>query len=517
MPSKQKSTIKSCFSAEAQFFAFSTASLDASKVVVLKTSDGSQLFDFRTDPGVKCTNLHFGKISSKTVLAVVLSNGSIVLYSISKAKPLVVLQHSPATAFAFGKTGYSVGSDGMLVEWSIGSATKTRSLQSRWKALTAVASSDSLVAIGSSQIELVDVKQWTVVKTLHCSPVSHLVFDADRLFSMASDDRFVSQWDSNQVDLLPSVYPMDAPCVSLAVSHSLVAVLASGSLCLCKTNTTVPFHSSVLNAAFAADSLVVAYGSPLKPQFEILESLTTSSAGAAANGAGAAAAAANEASIRVLGPMDIKSRPSNANDNDNDASFQERVDATNKPSKTPTISLHQMVSQAIQTSDTQLLEKALNMGDKKLIAQTVQRLSPSQVIGLLDSLCSRLQRKPGRAAQLIEWLRAILLIHSAFLSSIPNASLRLASLHRCLNSRQVALQKMAKLYGRLDLAACQIDSRSSSRSRSDGDFALTVYDEQDDEDEFHCESEEIDDDLNKIDLESDGVVSDLDMNDSDSS
>ena len=81
-------------------------------------------------------------------------------------------------------------------------------------------------------------------------------------------------------------------------------------------------------------------------------------------------------------------------------------------------SLQALLTQAIHASDDQLLEKALAVGDKKVIYATILRLSPSHVLVLLDQIVIRLQKKPNRAAQLVEWIRYCLLHHSGYLLSV---------------------------------------------------------------------------------------------------
>lgn len=81
-------------------------------------------------------------------------------------------------------------------------------------------------------------------------------------------------------------------------------------------------------------------------------------------------------------------------------------------------SLQALLSQAIHASDDQLLEKALAVGDKKVIHATIMRLSPAHILLLLDQIVVRLQKKPNRASQLVEWVRACLLHHSGYLLSV---------------------------------------------------------------------------------------------------
>jgi U3 small nucleolar RNA-associated protein 5 len=81
-------------------------------------------------------------------------------------------------------------------------------------------------------------------------------------------------------------------------------------------------------------------------------------------------------------------------------------------------SLQQLLTQALQSGDVELLEMALTVADKKIVNATIQRMNPTHIIPLLDQLVVRLQKRPTRAHMLIEWVRACLLHHSAYLLSV---------------------------------------------------------------------------------------------------
>jgi U3 small nucleolar RNA-associated protein 5 len=81
-------------------------------------------------------------------------------------------------------------------------------------------------------------------------------------------------------------------------------------------------------------------------------------------------------------------------------------------------SLQSLLTQAINSSDIQMLEKALSVTDRKIIHATIRRMSPPLILTLLDQLVVRLQKRPNRAGLLIEWIRASLLHHSGYLLSV---------------------------------------------------------------------------------------------------
>ncbi|KAJ3061042.1 hypothetical protein HDU99_005692, partial [Rhizoclosmatium hyalinum] len=84
--------------------------------------------------------------------------------------------------------------------------------------------------------------------------------------------------------------------------------------------------------------------------------------------------------------------------------------------KTPTAtSLHNLLTQSIHSGDTQLLEQCLQVSDPVVITATIKRLPAAQVVPLLNLLTVRLQMRPTRAKSLIEWIRAVVICHAAFL------------------------------------------------------------------------------------------------------
>lgn len=188
--------------------------------------------------------------------------------------------------------------------------------------------------------------------------------------------------------------------------------------------------------------------------------------------------------------------------------------AESKPRKSnrpPTAtSLHQMLSQAIHTSDVQLLEQALQVHNSDMILATVRRLPPSHVVPLLDQLLLRLQRRPNRARQLVEWVRAVLLVHTGYLLSVPHLASNLSALYQTLDSRASVFQKLLRLSGRLDLVVTQMAMRNRS---ADGEVvqdeeALVVYDEDEEEDE---EEEAETEALQSMDLDDEDLDVDVDV------
>ncbi|KAJ1546727.1 WD repeat-containing protein 43 [Nowakowskiella sp. JEL0078] len=157
-------------------------------------------------------------------------------------------------------------------------------------------------------------------------------------------------------------------------------------------------------------------------------------------------------------------------------------------------SLSVLLSQALQSGDKPLLEQALSVSDPNVIYTTVSRLQVEQVVPLLDVLVMRLQRMPNRARQIIEWVRAVLMIHTGFLVSSARSATstmaggvgelpkQLGTLYQTIESRIVVYQNLVKLAGRLDMVVHQIQARSIQAALEDEEEVVVFNEDDDNED-----------------------------------
>ncbi|TPX31216.1 hypothetical protein SeMB42_g07795 [Synchytrium endobioticum] len=148
-------------------------------------------------------------------------------------------------------------------------------------------------------------------------------------------------------------------------------------------------------------------------------------------------------------------------------------------------SLFGLLSQAIQSGDRHLLEQVLALNDSKMIHTTVSRLTASQVLPFLDAMLERLQKKPTRAAALVEWIRAVLVSHAPYLTTVPNLHARLSGIYTALESRTNVYAKLVSLHGRLDFVLSQIEVRrrlnADSAQEQMNEVAEVVYNESDED------------------------------------
>ncbi|KAG0004549.1 WD repeat-containing protein 43 [Entomortierella chlamydospora] len=179
--------------------------------------------------------------------------------------------------------------------------------------------------------------------------------------------------------------------------------------------------------------------------------------------------------------------------------------AKNKYSTPKANSLQQMLIQALHSNDLQLLEACLTFNNVEVIRNTVRRLPTAYVVPFLTQVIHKFQQKPNRGEALLEWIKAVLLIHTAYMMTVPDLIKKLSNFYQTLDSRVSVFQKLLNLHGRLDLVMSQIEMRQQYEAEDTTNEAATVYVEEDDEDE-----DEEDLDLDMEDDEDDDLVGEAD-------
>ncbi|KAG6036221.1 hypothetical protein E4U40_001399 [Claviceps sp. LM458 group G5] len=158
-------------------------------------------------------------------------------------------------------------------------------------------------------------------------------------------------------------------------------------------------------------------------------------------------------------------------------------------------SLTTVLTQALKTDDTELLESCLHTTDLPTIRNTIERIDSSLAGNLLNKLAARLHRRPGRAGNLMTWVQWTLISHGGSLASQPKVVHSLNGLQKVLAERAKGLNSLLALKGKLDLLECQMDLRRKMQ-RSSG---LLRQGESSDEDEDE------DDDIIWVEGETDTV------------
>lgn len=119
-------------------------------------------------------------------------------------------------------------------------------------------------------------------------------------------------------------------------------------------------------------------------------------------------------------------------------------------------SLAVVLSQALKNNDNLLLDNSVLINkDPEIVKNTIARLDPSLAVVLLDRLAERITRKQSRLEGLYFWIKWVIVIHGSVLSSIPNISNKLTSLHSILSKKADTLPRLLELQGRLNLLQSQ--------------------------------------------------------------
>ena len=179
------------------------------------------------------------------------------------------------------------------------------------------------------------------------------------------------------------------------------------------------------------------------------------------------------------------------------------------------------MEQALHSNDDTQLEHCLSTanGDVKLIHATVSRLPTPQVLKFLLKLVAKFEKRPGRAVQLMPWIKASLVLHTSYLMSVPQLVAQLGPVYRVISARLSEFEGLLKLSGRLDLILAQVQRHESAVVESDEpevvfDEDLEEGAEQDEDDDEEEEEEDDDDDEEDEDI-SDDEDADLDEDEDD--
>lgn len=312
----------------------------------------------------------------------------------------------------------------------------------------------------------------------------------------------------------------------------------------------------ILAAKFVTDnggkSIMIARGSSVKPSFEvvkyvneetgaILRDITLTrqpitnylidTASIAANNLRTTRKAYDESAVTVIGNTDFAVKAptmaSNEQDDEQDENAElsieqklqslDVVDTTTKNKKTTnkkkTIdtpsagSLQTVLVQALHSNDSGLLEACLQHSKPDVINSTVRRLPTEYLIPLLMELIQKFQEKPGRAPVLLIWIKSVLLIHTAYLMTVPDLVGKLSNFYQALDTRLGVFPKLLALRGRLDIVQSQVNVKSYSnindKQLQRAQLAENVYVELDSDDEAEAEEELLSMDENEDDMSSD--------------
>ena len=144
------------------------------------------------------------------------------------------------------------------------------------------------------------------------------------------------------------------------------------------------------------------------------------------------------------------------------------------------LSLGLVLSQALRTNDTSLLETCLQTSDPATIRTTVNRLDSSLASALCQRLAERIQSRPGRAGPLVTWIESIVVAHGGYMVGQPALMKSMKALAKVLRERTAALQTFLAINGKLDVIAAQVNFRREALERA---RAQNAEEEEDDDEE----------------------------------
>ncbi|KAL0969875.1 hypothetical protein UPYG_G00233660 [Umbra pygmaea] len=143
-----------------------------------------------------------------------------------------------------------------------------------------------------------------------------------------------------------------------------------------------------------------------------------------------------------------------------------------------------LLVQGLESKDSNILNKVFQTRKDVLIKKTVSRLPLPAVLPLVEELTKRMQGHPYTAVLMVRWLKAVLMQHTSYLSSLPDLISQLGVLYRMIESRVKMFHKLTKLHGKLYLLMTQVSTSDSNKAVTDVDrTAKLVYEEESSDDD----------------------------------
>ncbi|XP_068088859.1 WD repeat-containing protein 43 [Hyperolius riggenbachi] len=204
-------------------------------------------------------------------------------------------------------------------------------------------------------------------------------------------------------------------------------------------------------------------------------------------------------SITSRSQKDRKRKPG-----DKEASIEDRLGAMDidlpkvpiKGGLPQTDSFAVLLVQGLESNDPNILNRVFQTKNESLIKKTVQRIPVYSVIPLVHELAKRLQGHPTSAMLMVRWLKAVLVNHASYLSTLPDLVPQLGSLYQMMETRVKNLQKMSRLNGKLYLLVTQVAASEIAQRSHTNQEAKLVYEEESSEDESGEEEQNSDSDDN---------------------
>nr|XP_046222355.1 WD repeat-containing protein 43-like [Oncorhynchus gorbuscha] len=141
-----------------------------------------------------------------------------------------------------------------------------------------------------------------------------------------------------------------------------------------------------------------------------------------------------------------------------------------------------LLVQGLESKDANILNNVFQTRKDNLIKKTVSRLPIPAVLPLVEELTKRMQGHPYTAVLMVRWLKAVLMQHTSYLSSLPDLVSQLGVLYHMIESRVKMFHKLTKLHGKLYLLMTQVVTGDSGVTDVDHKAKLVYEDGSSDED-----------------------------------
>ncbi|XP_023649180.1 WD repeat-containing protein 43 [Paramormyrops kingsleyae] len=144
-----------------------------------------------------------------------------------------------------------------------------------------------------------------------------------------------------------------------------------------------------------------------------------------------------------------------------------------------------LLVQGLESKDPTILNKVFLTKKDGLIKKTIARLPIPSVLPLVEELTKRIQSHPYTAVLMVRWLKAVLIQHMSYLSTLPDIVSQLGVLYHVIESRVKTFHKLTRLHGKLYLLMTQVAASDQVHTVKELEHrAKLVYeDESSEEDE----------------------------------
>lgn len=170
----------------------------------------------------------------------------------------------------------------------------------------------------------------------------------------------------------------------------------------------------------------------------------------------------------------------NLNLHDNNESKDQETPESSQAKPPSADSVNILLKQALHADDRALLLECLYNQDKKVIANSISLLKPSDVLNLFHSLVSIIQSRGAVLACALPWLKSLLLQHASGIMSQESSLSALNTLYQLIESRVSTFQSAVQISSCLDFHFSGVVDEGVEENN---DVIPLVYEDKDSSDE----------------------------------